>query len=613
MCGITGFISFENVLGETTLRNMTATLAHRGPDAEGVFFDGICGLGHRRLSIIDLSEQANQPMFSHNGRYVIVFNGEIYNYQEIAEKLQISPRTHSDTEIILEAFAQKGTACVQLFNGMFAFAIYDTQKQELYLCRDRIGKKPIYYFWNGHHFAFASELKALFQFPFLKKELNYTAIEDFLHLGYIPRPHSIFEDIFKMYSGYWLKVSRKGLEENMYWDIQACLKKDILQDEQEAETRLKALLKSSVKYRLISDVPVGVFLSGGIDSSLVAALAQEQNSSPIKTFSIGFEEEKYNEAPFARNVANFLKTNHNELIVSTKQAKELIPQLLDVYDEPFADSSAVPTLLVSEFAKKQVSVVLGGDGGDELFLGYGMYQWAERLKNPILRLLRMPIAQLLRLRAKNVSYQKASRMFTYPQRKKLASHIFSQEQFFFSQTEVENLVKFPITNYEPLLPTQFDLINSNAMLQQSLFDLQYYLQDDLLVKVDRATMRFGLEARSPLLDYRIIEFVLNLDTSLKFRNKQSKYLLKKILYQYIPETYFQRPKHGFAIPLAEWLQSDLCFLIEDFLNRKIVEKYNLVDYQKVRAIKEAFLKGNKFYYNRLWVLIVLHQFLEKNF
>lgn len=613
MCGITGFISFENVLGETTLRNMTATLAHRGPDAEGVFFDGICGLGHRRLSIIDLSEQANQPMFSHNGRYVIVFNGEIYNYQEIAEKLQISPRTHSDTEIILEAFAQKGTACVQLFNGMFAFAIYDTQKQELYLCRDRIGKKPIYYFWNGHHFAFASELKALFQFPFLKKELNYTAIEDFLHLGYIPRPHSIFEDIFKMYSGYWLKVSRKGLEENMYWDIQACLKKDILQDEQEAETRLKALLKSSVKYRLISDVPVGVFLSGGIDSSLVAALAQEQNSSPIKTFSIGFEEEKYNEAPFAKNIANFLKTNHNELIVSTKQAKELIPQLLDVYDEPFADSSAVPTLLVSEFAKKQVSVVLGGDGGDELFLGYGMYQWAERLKNPILRLLRMPIAQLLRLRAKNVSYQKASRMFTYPRRKKLASHIFSQEQFFFSQTEVENLVKFPITNYEPLLPTQFDLMNSNAMLQQSLFDLQYYLQDDLLVKVDRATMRFGLEARSPLLDYRIIEFALNLDTSLKFRNKQSKYLLKKILYQYIPETYFQRPKRGFAIPLAEWLQSDLCFLIEDFLNRKIIEKYNLVDYQKVRAIKEAFLKGNKFYYNRLWVLIVLHQFLEKNF
>jgi len=612
MCGITGFISFENVLDETTLRNMTATLAHRGPDAEGVFFDGICGLGHRRLSIIDLSEQANQPMSSQNGRYMIVFNGEIYNYQEIAEKLQITPRTHSDTEIILEAFAQKGTACVQLFNGMFAFAIYDTQKQELYLCRDRIGKKPIYYFWNGHHFAFASELKALMKFPFIKKDPNYTAIEDFLHLGYIPRPHTIYEDISKMYSGYWLKVSKKGLEENMYWDIQACIRKDNLKNEEEAATQFQSLLESSVKYRLISDVPLGVFLSGGIDSSLVAALAQKQSSLPIQTFSIGFEEEKYNEAPFAKKVANFLKTNHNELIVSTKQAKELIPQLIDIYDEPFADSSAVPTLLVSEFAKKQVSVVLGGDGGDELFLGYGMYQWAKRLKNPIIRLLRMPIAQLLKLQPKNLSYKKASKLFSYPKRKKLASHIFSQEQFLFSQAEVESLVKFPITNYEPLLATQFGLMNCDPMLQQSLFDLQYYLQDDLLVKVDRATMRFGLEARSPLLDYRIIEFALNLDTSLKFRNKQTKYLLKKILYQYVPETYFQRPKRGFAIPLAQWLQTDLKFLIEQYLSQKIVEKYDLVHYKQVKQMKDAFLAGDTFYYNRLWVLILLHQFLERN-
>ena len=611
MCGITGFISFENVLNETTLRNMTATLAHRGPDAEGVFFDGICGLGHRRLSIIDLSEQANQPMSSQNGRYMIVFNGEIYNYQEIAEKLQITPRTHSDTEIILEAFAQKGTACVQLFNGMFAFAIYDTQKQELYLCRDRIGKKPIYYFWNGHHFAFASELKALMKFPFIKKDLNYTAIEDFLHLGYIPRPHTIYEDISKMYSGYWLKVSKKGLEENMYWDIQACIRKDNLKNEEEATTQFQSLLESSVKYRLISDVPLGVFLSGGIDSSLVAALAQKQSSLPIQTFSIGFEEEKYNEAPFAKKVANFLKTNHNELIVSTKQAKELIPQLIDIYDEPFADSSAVPTLLVSEFAKKQVSVVLGGDGGDELFLGYGMYQWAKRLKNPIIRLLRMPIAQLLKLQPQNSSYKKASKLFSYPKRKKLASHIFSQEQFLFSQAEVESLVKFPITNYEPLLATQFGLMNCDPMLQQSLFDLQYYLQDDLLVKVDRATMRFGLEARSPLLDYRIIEFALNLDTSLKFRNKQSKYLLKKILYQYVPETYFQRPKRGFSIPLAQWLQTDLRFLIEQYLSQKIVEKYDLVHYKQVKQMKDAFLAGETFYYNRLWVLILLHQFLER--
>ena len=612
MCGIAGFLSFENLLQEAQLLEMTATLSHRGPDAQGVFFDGICGLGHRRLSIIDLSELANQPMYSRDSRYIIVFNGEIYNYQEIAEKLQIEPKTHSDTEIILEAFAQKGTACVQLFNGMFAFAIYDSQKQELYLCRDRIGKKPIYYFWNGHHFAFASELKALMKLPFIKKDLNYTAIEDFLHLGYIPRPHTIYEDISKMYSGYWLKVSKKGLEENMYWDIQACLKKDSLKNEAEATVQLKSLLQSSTKYRLISDVPLGVFLSGGIDSSLVAALAQEQSSTPIQTFSIGFEEEKYNEAPFAKKVASHLQTQHNELIVSTKQAKELIPSLIDIYDEPFADSSAVPTLLVSEFAKKQVSVVLGGDGGDELFLGYGMYQWAKRLKNPLIRFLRLPIAQLLKLQAKNVSYKKASKLFAYPKRKKLASHIFSQEQFLFSQAEVERLVKFPITNYEPLLSTQFGLMNCDPMLQQSLFDLQYYLQDDLLVKVDRATMRFGLEARSPLLDYRIIEFALNLDTSLKYQNQGSKYLLKQILYTYIPKSYFERPKRGFAIPLAEWLQKDLAFLIEDFLSRKVIEKYDLVDYKQVREMKDSFLAGDTFYYNRLWVLIVLHQFLEKN-
>lgn len=613
MCGIAGFLSFENTLQEVELREMTATLAHRGPDAEGIFFDGVCGLGHRRLSIIDLSEQANQPMFSQEGRYVIVFNGEIYNYQEVAEKLQISPKTHSDTEIIVEAFAQKGTACVQLFNGMFAFAIYDTQKKELYLCRDRIGKKPLYYFWNGHHFAFASEIKALLRLPFIKKDLNYTAIEDFLHLGYIPRPHTIYEDISKMYSGYWLKVSQKGLEENLYWDIQACIRKENVRNEQEAQTQFHHLLQSSVKYRLISDVPLGVFLSGGIDSSLVAALAQEQSHSPIQTFSIGLEEEKFNEAPYAKKVAQHIGSQHNELIVSTNQAKALIPKLIDIYDEPFADSSAVPTLLVSEFAKKQVSVVLGGDGGDELFLGYGMYQWAKRLKSPILSLLRMPIAGLLRLKPNDVSFKKASKLFAYPKRKKLASHIFSQEQFLFSQAEVERLVTFPITNYEALLSTQFGLMNCDPMLQQSLFDLQYYLQDDLLVKIDRATMRVGLEARSPLLDYRIIEFALNLDTALKYRNQESKYLMKKILYQYIPENFFKRPKKGFSIPLIEWLQTDLRFLIEDFLSRKVIEKHNIVHYQQVKQMKEAFLKGETFYYNRLWVLIVLHQFLEKNF
>jgi asparagine synthase (glutamine-hydrolysing) len=613
MCGIAGFLSFQNGVSEDLLKQMTTRLAHRGPDAEGFFYDGMCGLGHRRLAILDLSEQANQPMKSHNGRYITVFNGEIYNFKEVAEKLRIETKTTSDTEVILEAFVQKGASCVQMFNGMFAIAIYDTEKKELYLFRDRMGKKPLYYFWNGHHFAFASELKALMVIPFIKKDLNYEAIEDFLHLGYIPRPHSIYQDVFKMYSGYWLKIAKNGVEENLYWDIQACIKKESIDDEQEAFEKLKQLLKSSVQYRMISDVPVGVFLSGGIDSSTVAAIAQEQSKTPIKTFSIGFQEEKFNEALFAQKVAKHLGTDHYEQIISISEAKNLIPQLIDVYDEPFADSSAVPTMLVSEFARKQVKVVLGGDGGDELFLGYGTYQWAKRLHNPIFKLFRYPISQILKIHPQNVSYKKASSLFAYPKRKKLASHIFSQEQFLFSQKEAENLVTFPITNSAPLLTSQFGLLKCNPMLQQSFFDLQYYLQDDLMVKVDRATMKYGLEARSPLLDYRLVEFAMNLSSDLKYKDKTSKYLLKKLLYEYVPAEFFERPKKGFSIPLADWLSGDLKFLIDEFLHRKVVEKHNIVKYPQVKTLKEKFLAGNRYYYNRIWALIVLHQFLEKNF
>ncbi|MDX1904074.1 MAG: asparagine synthase (glutamine-hydrolyzing), partial [Thermonemataceae bacterium] len=580
MCGITGFISFGQELPKELLQTMNNALAHRGPDAEGFFYKETLGLGHRRLSILDLSEQANQPMFSHNGRYVIVFNGEIYNFQEVAEKLHIQMRTHSDTEVILEAFAQKGVACVQLFNGMFAFAIYDTQENELYLFRDRIGKKPLYYFWNGQYFAFASELKALQHLPFIKKDLNEKAIRSFLHLGYIPRPDTIYEHISKMYSGYWLKVTKDGIEENLYWDIQSVIKPEKNKvEEVEATEQLKTLLQSSVKYRLISDVPLGIFLSGGIDSSLVAAIAQEQSTQKIKTFSIGFEEEKYNEAPFARKVAQALNTEHYEHIISIDEAKKLVPELIGIYDEPYADSSAVPTLLVSEFAKKQVSVVLGGDGGDELFLGYGMYQWAKRLQQPFWRAFRKPMAMLLALRGEHISFKKAASLFNYPSHA-LASHIFSQEQFFFSQKELDKLL---LSSYEhtEILHSCYEDARCDPMQQQALFDLQYYLQDDLMVKVDRATMHYGLEARSPFLDYRLIEFALNLPTELKYKDKESKYLLKKILYQYLPKNLFERPKRGFSIPLADWLSKDLKFMIDEYLNESVVKKHQIVRYEEV--------------------------------
>jgi len=603
MCGITGFFSSNNNFSESNLRSMTQRIYHRGPNAEGYFFDGICGLGHRRLSILDLSEQANQPM--HSSNFVIVFNGEVYNFQEIANDLQLKLRTSSDTEVILEAFIKKGIDFVNELNGMFALAIYDKTKQELYLLRDRIGIKPLYYFWDGNKFAFASELKSLSE---LNQEINQAAIHDFLHLGYIPAPKSIYKKIFKLPAGSWLKVSKHGLEIKKYWDLQDKISPNILTSEIEATEQLHNLLQSSVKYRLISDVPLGIFLSGGIDSSLVAALAANLSNTKINTFSIGFKENKFNESEFAKKVANHLDTNHHEFIISTVEAKQLIPNLVDIYDEPFADSSAIPTMLVSKLAKEYVTVVLGGDGGDELFLGYGMYQWAQRLSNPFLKTFRQPISNILKLLKAN-KYQKASELLNYPDEQNLANHIFSQEESLFSNQELTKL----LTN--PCIEQQNIVTNSNrnltAMEKQALFDLKYYLPDELLVKVDRATMQHSLEARVPLLDYRVIEFALNLSPKLKYQNGISKYLLKQILYKYIPKQYFNRPKCGFSIPLVEWLQTDLKYLLDEYLNEKVINNFGIVKYEQVKQMKMQFLAGNSYFYGRLWVLIILHQFLIK--
>ncbi len=605
MCGITGFFSSNNNFSESDLRCMTQMLYHRGPNADGYFFDGVCGLGHRRLSILDLSEQANQPM--HSSNFTIVFNGEVYNFHEIAKDLQLKLRTSSDTEVILEAFIKKGIDFVHELNGMFALAIYDKTKQELYLLRDRIGIKPLYYFWDGKRFAFASELKSLSQ---LQQEIDQTAIHDFLHLGYIPAPKSIYKNIFKLPAGSWLKISKQGLEIKKYWNLKDKISQNLLTDEIEAKEQLHNLLKSSIKYRLISDVPLGIFLSGGIDSSLVAALAANQSDNKINTFSIGFKESQFNESEFAKKVANHLDTNHHEFIISTAEAKQLIPNLVDIYDEPFADSSAIPTMLVSKLAKEHVTVVLGGDGGDELFFGYGMYEWAQRLSNPFLKTFRQPISNILKQLKAN-KYQKASDLFNYPDEQNLANHIFSQEQSLFSNQELTNLLNHPL-NIEP----QNIITDSNriltAMEKQALFDLEYYLPDELLVKVDRATMQHSLEARVPLLDYRIIEFALNLSPKLKYRNGISKYLLKQILYKYTPKEFFNRPKCGFSIPLVEWLQTDLKYLLDDYLNEKIINNFGIVKYEQVKQMKRQFLAGNSYVYGRLWALIILHQFLIKH-
>jgi asparagine synthase (glutamine-hydrolysing) len=624
MCGISGFYSFNEAFSESELHAMTEMLAHRGPDASGYFVDDTVGLGHRRLSIIDLSETANQPMHSADGRYVMVYNGEVYNYQEIASELKKDFKTvfktASDSESILEAYVKYGPGFLEKLNGMFALAIYDKEKKELFVCRDRIGIKPLYYFWDGHNFAFASELKALTKLAFIPLQINRNAVYHFLHMGFVPAPYSIYKSIKKMDSATWIKISKDNLESSTYWSPQQQVKEQVITKEKEAIVKLSELLMSSVQYQIKSDVPFGVFLSGGIDSSLITANAVNLSGVKVNTFSIGFEENKYNESVYAKSVANYVKTNHHEFIVSHKDAIDFIDTIFEAYSEPFADPSAIPTMLVSKLARKHVTVTLSGEGGDELFLGYGAYQWAKRLNQPLVKNFRHQIAGILTNYTKR--FNRHANYFLYPTEELKYSHILSQEQYYFSLQEADKLLtpefisQTETQNTELLNNFGIEINNLRRTLdpmeKQALFDLQFYLQGDLLTKVDRASMHFSLETRVPYLDHRIIEFTLNLSPSLKYRNNVTKFLLKEILYQYIPKKFFDRPKQGFAIPLAKWLKHDLYFLIDETLSKEVIEKYNIVNYSHVEQLKKEFLNGKDYYYSRLWLLIILHKWMKKH-
>ena len=636
MCGIAGYYSLKEQFTPDDLKIMTDSIQHRGPDAEGHYQDNVCGLGHRRLSIIDLSDRANQPMFSSNGRYVVIYNGEVYNFSEIGARLKsaigsdqsINFKTSSDTEIILEAFVHFGIDFVHLLNGMFAIAIYDTKLQELHLFRDRLGIKPLIYYWDGQTFIFASEIKAITALKKLKLTVRQSAIREFLHFGFIPTPGTIYNEVFKMNSGSRIKISAQGLEESPYWSIRNVISNKVIRDKEQALVKLSDILISSVQYQLKSDVPFGVFLSGGIDSSLVSAQAVGLSSVQVNTFSIGFEENSHNESEYAKAVARYLGTSHHEFIVSYKDAVDLIDTVFDIYDEPYADSSAIPTLLVSKLARQYVTVTLSGEGGDELFLGYGAYQWARRLNNPAFNFARPALRYAFSKMTPR--YQRIAKMLSYNSDVSLPTHIFSQEQYFFSEEEINNLLKdnsgslFVSTHLQerkllalssdPDVPAAMQVKERvlNAMERQSLFDLQYYLQDDLLTKVDRASMSYGLETRVPYLDHRLVELVLNIDPALKFKNGISKYILKEILYQYVPKELFQRPKQGFAIPMNKWLRHELNYLIQEYLSKEIIEKAGIIRYEIVEQLKQQFAAGTDYLYNRLWLLIVLHRWIVKH-
>jgi asparagine synthase (glutamine-hydrolysing) len=619
MCGIAGFISIEPV-HRCEIEHMTNALLHRGPDAQGIYWhdSGTIALGHTRLSIIDLNAESNQPFYSASGRFVVTFNGEIYNFRalkkELTERQGVSFKTSSDTEVIAEGFAVWNTALVNRLEGMFAVAIVDRIERKICLFRDRMGKKPLFYFHSPGLFAFASEIKSLLRHPSLQRQisLNQRCISTFLHLGYIPEPDTIYNHIHKFPAGHIGKINADlNFKTDPYWKIHDHIHPREM-DDRAALDHLRVLLENAVCQRLISDVPLGAFLSGGTDSSLITAVATRHVSSPFKTFNIGFKESKFDERQYARAVAKRLGTDHSEYELSEMEAVDLVEIYTRHFDEPFADTSAIPTMLVSKFARKEVKVILTGDGGDELFHGYGSYLWADRLDTTFLKMFKNPLRTLL-LASGNNRLQRISHLLE-PAGQNIPSHIFSQEQYFFSQRELNNhLLKPPFRNNAFTYDESFlgnKIVSPGE--RQALFDIQYYLKDDLLVKVDRASMYYALECRSPLLDHRVVEFAFSLNKNLKRRDGITKWLLKQLLTDYLPNDLVDRPKWGFSIPLGKWLRNDLHYLMDDFLNDQILELAGFVHIPYVRDLKKQFLSGKDYLYNRLWVIIVLHKWWKES-
>lgn len=621
MCGIAGYISLQNKFTQQQLKDAAAVMQHRGPDADGFYFStgNKVGFAHRRLSILDLSTAANQPMLSADGRYCIVFNGEVYNFNELKQQLKdkgASLKTTSDTEVILELFAQEGPACFARMNGMFAFAIYDKRENKVTLCRDHVGIKPLFYYVAEDSFVFASELKVIRSVIGDQLPVNSEAIPYFLHLGFIPEPMTIYKNTYKFPSAHYAEIdvntnSIAAITPKPFWKLEDKISSRVVNDEGIAKKQLHELLYDSVKKQLVSDVPIGTFLSGGVDSSLVTAIAANVNGNDkIKTFSIAIDDGKYNEAKFARQVADHLKTDHHEFAVKEKEVMELVDKLVPAYDEPFADSSAFPTMMVSRLARKHVTVALSGDGGDELFHGYGMYQWAKRLNNPLTAVAKTPLYAASKLMGNK--YQRAGNLYDYADASNITTHVFSQEQYYFKENELSSFLvnnNFDLSgiNKQPRLAREL-----SAAERQSFWDFNHYLKDDLLVKVDRASMQYSLESRVPLLDYRLVEFAYNVSAGLKIKDGTMKYLLKQVLYGHVPKEIFDRPKWGFTIPLGKWLNTDLKYLLDKYTSQTVIEKYNVVNYEAVKKLRQQYQNGKDYLYNRLWLIIVLHWWLEEN-
>jgi asparagine synthase (glutamine-hydrolysing) len=640
MCGIAGFVDFRpgpEAKSLSLARKMADSMAYRGPDAGGAWADAEAGFatGHRRLSIIDLTESGAQPMISQSGRFVISYNGEIYNAAQIRPELEAKGykfRGHSDTEVIVEACAEWGVqAATKRFIGMFAFALWDRKERRLYLARDRIGIKPLYWGQFGRLTLFSSELKGLRAHPGWPVEIDQDAIAAYLRLGYIPAPKSIYRNVFKLQPGTILEVDAQ-LEPKIesFWTLDDVIRKGrqdpFAGNDAEAEEELNRLLSDAVKRRMIADVPLGAFLSGGIDSSTVVALMQAQSAQPVRTFSIGFKEEEYNEAPQAKAVAKYLGTDHTELYVTPEEARDAIPRLPEMYDEPFADSSQIPTYLVSSMTRKHVTVALSGDGGDEIFCGYPRYFRAAELHprlSSVPRPLRSGLAGTLRSIPAGAWNRLqhflpgAYRMPRFGEKLHRLADMLSQDEdktyltliSLWSQPElIFNNGKEPAGVIGSAAAHDF---MPDYLSRMQYFDLLTYLPDDILTKVDRASMAVSLEARVPLIDHRVIAFAWRLPGHMKVRDGKSKWILRQVLRRYVPDSLIDRPKMGFGVPIDHWLRGPLRGWAEHYLSPEALAG-NGFNPELIRARWAAHCEGSENWQYPLWSIISLQAWLEHN-
>ena len=630
MCGITGFVDFSFTSDLDVLRKMNDVLIHRGPDDSGLHIfnneEAVVGIGHRRLSILDLSEAGHQPMFDISKRYCIAFNGEVYNYREIKEELVskgYSFFSETDTEVVLKSFIEWREKCVEKFIGMFAFSIFDDSEKKLYLFRDRAGVKPLYYYSRNSLFMFSSEIKSFHQNREFSKTIDNEALSEFFNKGYISFPKTIFADTFKLEPGNILifNIKNRRLEKIQYWSpVDVYNEPKIKIDYKSALDEFERILISSFNYRMISDVPVGVFLSGGYDSTAVAALIQKHSSQKINTFTIGFEDKRYDESDYARKISSILGTNHSEYICNEKEMISIIPKLPDFFDEPFGDSSSVPTYLVSREAKRSVSVALSADGADEVLFGYNKYFDAYKLftklsNSPLL--LRKIVRFMLGLLPKGVldsrKYYNLSSRYSKFLDMLVAENVFTMLDIVTRKNNDDELKSYisadiNVDRFSKLIELSEDNDNIDRILA---YDYWRELSNDMLVKVDRATMSVSLEGREPFLDNRIVEYTSRLPSEFKFDGKTRKKILKDLVHRYIPENVMNRPKKGFSVPMDSWLKGDLKEYVDHYVSKDELSFSGLLNVREIIDIKNKYYSGIKIKPEKIWLILVFQMWYEK--